>query len=192
MFKGSYLFQGPSFWGPPFVRFRECNVQPLYQMILCWRLRWVQWTNFPQRAPDGTSARFIRARKTICWVGAIFGSQMIDLWLLWASPLVDSHSLFLLLLLLRTVSIPEENPSTTFRSHTSHDVFKKIPQITVFQLVSTIPNWCTQQLFFFGLMVWMASIKLSWVANEQNAMLLRLLITWVMKLLMNFQRKTWR
>ena len=27
MFKGSYLFQGPSFWGPPAVSFRECITQ---------------------------------------------------------------------------------------------------------------------------------------------------------------------
>ena len=26
MLKGSYLFQGPSFWGPPFVSFRECKL----------------------------------------------------------------------------------------------------------------------------------------------------------------------
>ena len=29
MFKGSYLFQGPSFWGPPAITFRECNIQDM-------------------------------------------------------------------------------------------------------------------------------------------------------------------
>ena len=36
MFKGTYLFQGPSFWGPPAVRFRGCRFwDPNEQTFTC-------------------------------------------------------------------------------------------------------------------------------------------------------------
>lgn len=34
--------------------------------------------------------------------------------------------------------------------------------ISMFQLVSTIPKWCTQQPLFFCPMVWMANLYVSW------------------------------
>ena len=93
---------------------------------------------------------------------------------LWAPPPFDSQFfVFLRLhhLLFRTVSTAEEKSflstfPTTFCSAASQSIFLAgvfkncFIGISMFQLVSTIPKWRTQQPLFFCPMVWMASIRI--------------------------------